>query len=177
MLTRNLIPKVHRALLHTRRLISARNHISRPSHTLTFVAQRHSRHTSTSAPPVNLSDVSTETYHELSDVTMDNLLDSLENLLDELGNNTYEVEYHSGVLTLSLGDRGTYVINKQPPNKQIWLSSPFSGPKRYDYSPSEDEWLYARDGRTMSDLLEDELSRALERKVELGIGNVSQGAS
>jgi hypothetical protein len=33
----------------------------------------------------------------------------------------------SGVLTLSLGDRGTYVINKQPPNKQIWLSSP----KRY----------------------------------------------
>lgn len=30
----------------------------------------------------------------------------------------------SGVLTVKLGDRGTYVINKQPPNKQIWLSSP-----------------------------------------------------
>lgn len=30
----------------------------------------------------------------------------------------------SGVLTLDLGDKGTYVINKQPPNKQIWLSSP-----------------------------------------------------
>lgn len=30
----------------------------------------------------------------------------------------------SGVLTLKLGDKGTYVINKQPPNKQIWLSSP-----------------------------------------------------
>ena len=30
----------------------------------------------------------------------------------------------SGVLTLTLGDNGTYVINKQPPNKQIWLSSP-----------------------------------------------------
>lgn len=30
----------------------------------------------------------------------------------------------SGVLTVRLGDRGTYVLNKQPPNKQIWLSSP-----------------------------------------------------
>jgi frataxin len=105
---------------------------------------------------------------------MDKLLDSLENVLDGLGNHTFEVEYHSGVLTLNLGDKGTYVINKQPPNKQIWLSSPFSGPKRYDYCATEDEWLYARDGRAMSDLLEDELSRALETKVMLGIGKVSQ---
>jgi hypothetical protein len=25
-----------------------------------------------------------------------------------------------------MGSHGTYVINKQPPNKQIWLSSPVS---------------------------------------------------
>lgn len=30
----------------------------------------------------------------------------------------------NGVLNLALGDKGTYVVNKQPPNKQIWLSSP-----------------------------------------------------
>jgi frataxin-like iron-binding protein CyaY len=29
-----------------------------------------------------------------------------------------------GVLTLKLGELGTYVINKQSPNKQIWMSSP-----------------------------------------------------
>lgn len=29
------------------------------------------------------------------------------------------------MLTLKLGEKATYVINKQPPNKQIWLSSPF----------------------------------------------------
>ena len=34
----------------------------------------------------------------------------------------------SGVLTVKVGDHGTYVINKQTPNKQIWLSSP----TRYD---------------------------------------------
>ena len=37
--------------------------------------------------------------------------------------------FQSGVLTVSLGaSAGTYVINKQTPNKQIWLSSP----TRYD---------------------------------------------
>lgn len=34
--------------------------------------------------------------------------------------------HQSGVLTLKLDEHGTYVINKQPPNKQIWLSSPIS---------------------------------------------------
>jgi len=32
----------------------------------------------------------------------------------------------NGVVTVKLGsDRGTYVVNKQSPNKQIWFSSPF----------------------------------------------------
>ena len=30
----------------------------------------------------------------------------------------------SGVLTIKLGPKGTYVINKQTPNRQMWLSSP-----------------------------------------------------
>lgn len=34
-----------------------------------------------------------ETYHELSDATMDTLLESLENLLDDIGEQDYEVEY------------------------------------------------------------------------------------
>ena len=40
-----------------------------------------------------------------------------------------------GVLTVRLGELGTYVINKQTPNRQIWMSSPISGPVRYDWAP------------------------------------------
>lgn len=37
----------------------------------------------------------------------------------------FHLMHQSGVLTIKLGgDLGTYVINKQTPNKQIWLSSP-----------------------------------------------------
>lgn len=82
------------------------------------------------------------------------------------------------------------MLNKQPPNKQIWLSSPISGPKRYDYvgasepTPSSDElgggngasrggagvvdeegkggWVYLRDGSTLTGLLREELGVELE---------------
>lgn len=79
---------------------------------------------------------------------------------------------------------GIYVLNKQPPNRQIWLSSPISGPKRYDYvaiDPAETDvgssggdgasrggagvigqekrgaWVYLRDGSTLSEVLREEL--------------------
>ena len=32
--------------------------------------------------------------------------------------------FQNQVLTLKVGPLGTYVINKQTPNRQIWLSSP-----------------------------------------------------
>jgi len=121
----------------------------------------------TPSAQVTSSTLPIERYHALSDETMDGLLHSLEDLVDSIGTAGYEVEYHSGVLTLQLGDEGTYVINKQPPNKQIWLSSPFSGPKRYDYVEQTHSWVYSRDGRSLSDLLNEELSATLRRPVDI----------
>lgn len=68
---------------------------------------------------------------------------------------------------------GTYVINKQPPNKQIWLSSPISGPKRYDYvviSEGQDSkqdtatggWVYLRDGTYLNEILQQETGMVLD---------------
>jgi frataxin len=78
-------------------------------------------------------------------------------------------------MNLSLGAHGIYVINKQPPNKQIWLSSPFrcvlvshwhilhtntlrSGPKRFDWDPEAEAWIYSRDGTSLRTLLSTELA-------------------
>ena len=66
----------------------------------------------------------------------------------------------AGVLSLTFPPHGTYVLNKQPPNKQIWLSSPVSGPKRYDYVRLPDgrlDWVYLRDGSLLTGLLSGEL--------------------
>lgn len=49
-----------------------------------------------------------------------------------------------------------------------------SGPKRYDYVPSTDDWRYSRDGEEMGTILEQELSQTFGRKVDLGLGHVSE---
>ncbi|GAA5912079.1 ferroxidase [Sporobolomyces salmoneus] len=111
--------------------------------------------------------LSDQDYAKVSESTMDSLTEYLESHLESLPHldpSSIDIEYSasqcrkSGVLTVKLGEgKGTYVINKQPPNKQIWLSSPLSGPKRYDFDPKEKVWFYARDGSTMHGLLNEEL--------------------
>jgi frataxin len=56
-------------------------------------------------------------------------------------NNAYFSNLKQGVLTAKMKS-GTYVLNKQPPNQQIWLSSPISGPKRFE--PRQNQWINVR---------------------------------
>ncbi|XP_073675969.1 frataxin, mitochondrial [Garra rufa] len=78
----------------------------------------------------------------------------------------YDVVFSSGVLTVKVGsDHGTYVINKQTPNRQIWLSSPTSGPKRYDWTG--ERWVYAHDGMALHNLLSKELSIIFKSNIDL----------
>ncbi len=69
------------------------------------------------------------------------------------------------MLTIQLGQYGTYVINKQTPNRQIWLSSPVSGPKRYDYSNGH--WMYSHDKTCLDELLSKEFSNILNQSVTI----------
>jgi len=68
----------------------------------------------------------------------------------------------SGVMTLQVPPHGTFVINKQPPNQQIWISSPLSGPARFGYSP-EGVWVHHRkEGISLGALLKTELRSLIE---------------
>lgn len=142
---------------------------------------------------VKPSDLTDAQYHELSDEYLDNLLNKFEAAQDE--RDDIDVEYsvsfssllhllffffypsppipylrtflQAGVMNINITGIGTYVINKQPPNKQIWLSSPISGPKRFDYVIVSDGqhqkegtatggWVYLRDGATLNEILNEE---------------------
>lgn len=59
---------------------------------------------------------------------------------------------------------GTYVINRQTPNLQIWLSSPISGPKRYDFLCGT--WVYKHDKTTLHSLLDIEIREIANREVD-----------
>ncbi|XP_037013494.1 frataxin, mitochondrial [Artibeus jamaicensis] len=107
------------------------------------------------------------TYERLAEETLDSLAEFFEDLADKPYTfEDYDVSFGSGVLTIKLGgDLGTYVINKQTPNKQIWLSSPSSGPKRYNWTGKN--WVYSHDGVSLHDLLATEMTKALKTKLDL----------
>ncbi|PWY99978.1 Frataxin [Testicularia cyperi] len=124
-------------------------------------------------------------YHSLANSLLDSLQESFESLLEEAdvdrleqdaapservsGASEWDIECASGVLNLRCGVHGTYVINKQPPNKQIWLSSPKSGPKRFDYDADTNTWFCLKDGETstLKHILDHELSGVFDTTVDL----------
>ncbi|EHH57443.1 Friedreich ataxia protein [Macaca fascicularis] len=122
------------------------------------------RKSGTLGHPGSLDDT---TYERLAEETLDSLAEFFEDLADKPYTfEDYDVSFGSGVLTVKLGgDLGTYVINKQTPNKQIWLSSPSSGPKRYDWTGKN--WVYSHDGVSLHELLGAELTKALKTKLDL----------
>ncbi|KAH1431398.1 hypothetical protein KXX32_003169 [Aspergillus fumigatus] len=124
--------------------------------------------------PSPLTDVQ---YHEFAEHYLNVIQNEVEKAQEE--GSDIEAEYSAGVMNISVPGVGTYVLNKQPPNKQIWLSSPISGPKRYDWVLEGDQmhekqdtrpfgngqWIYLRDGSNLTDLLNAELSLNIAKDV------------
>jgi frataxin len=85
------------------------------------------------------------------------MMSSLEATLDDL-----DITISQGVLTINLGpafQNKTWVINKQTPNRQIWWSSPISGPRRFEFDTTSQRWLFTKDKQV-------ELSESLRKEVE-----------
>ena len=80
------------------------------------------------------SEIDLNTYLRLSSETLESLNDRFSELIEDHEDRLRgaDTSLADGVLTVHLSDLGTYVINKQSPNQQIWLSSPVSGPYRFD---------------------------------------------
>ncbi|KAK6459404.1 Frataxin-like protein [Scheffersomyces xylosifermentans] len=114
-----------------------------------------------------IDNISINEYNTISEEYLESLADSLEDLSENYPQ--IDCELSHGVMTLTIPPNGTYVINKQPPNKQIWLSSPISGPKRYDLI--QGKWVTLRDGSSLTALLAEEVSSAVGAEVEFDLEN------
>lgn len=124
--------------------------------------------------PTPLTD---QEYYDYSEHYLNTLMAEVEKVAEE--GSELEAEYSAGVLNIVAPGIGTFVLNKQPPNKQVWLSSPISGPKRYDWIVEGDgahekqdsrpfasgQWIYLRDGSNLTDLLNEELSLNIPKDI------------
>ena len=125
---------------------------------------------SPSTPPAQgcQTDIDDVRYHREADHTLDVMFEEFERMIEEADMLDADVELSQGVLTLKLGALGTYVINKQAPNRQLWVSSPVSGPMRYDFARGF--WVNMRggdEGRFLHEVLQDELIANVGFEVDL----------
>ena len=101
----------------------------------------------------------------ICDETLELIQDELADLESDL--NDADISLSQGVLNINLGSVGTWVINKQTPNRQIWWSSPISGPRRYEYHPDPSGkapllsvWKNSKDGTSLLEALQKEMLKA-----------------
>lgn len=105
--------------------------------------------------PDDVRNLTLEKYHNTADATFEILITDLDTFFEESRIMEADVDEEAGVMEINCSE-GTYIINKQPPTKQIWLSSPISGPKRFDLH--DDQWICLRDNVKLCDLLSNEMN-------------------
>jgi len=77
-----------------------------------------------------------------------------------------DVDMQAGVLNIQTS-KGTFILNKQAPKLQLWLSSPISGPTHYSMVKNSEEgssghwWKCDRHGNNLEELLGKELGSVL----------------
>ncbi|XP_061372526.1 frataxin, mitochondrial [Gastrolobium bilobum] len=106
-------------------------------------------------------------FHRLADSTIHSLQEKLEDYGDSVEIDGFDIDYANDVLTVKLGDLGTYVLNKQTPNRQLWLSSPVSGPSRFDWDQDTKTWIYRRNKTKLYKILEVELEQLCDQPIVL----------
>ncbi|XP_012276458.1 frataxin homolog, mitochondrial [Orussus abietinus] len=120
------------------------------------------RDASSNITEASVTEISRIQFEKISDETLESLSEYFDELVEQANHlQDADVSYGDGVLTVKFGKQyGTYVINRQTPNRQIWLSSPKSGPKRYDFI--DDKWIYKHDGKSLHALLDSEIPKIVQ---------------
>lgn len=111
--------------------------------------------------------IDNETYLKEVDRFMEEIFEQIDEKELPIADN---ISLASGVLNMTFSGNKNYVINIQRPNQQIWLSSPFSGPQRFEFDQQQRKWLNVRNHKDLVAILNDEINQMLQdNKVDLTI--------
>ena len=86
-----------------------------------------------------------------------NYLDTLLEKIEESYWSVVECELNEGVLKVQTETGEIFIINRNIPRQELWLSSPFSGGAHFSYSGQE--WLNTRTQAPFEPLLFKELDQ------------------
>ncbi|KAL0491829.1 frataxin [Acrasis kona] len=118
--------------------------------------------------------ISQSQYLQLFHSTTDSISEVLDHMMDndefsdfiEQSKEDVDMEVSDGVLNIKAGDVGTFVISRQTPTKQLWLSSPISGPWHYTFNADSKDWVCTKDKENFMDRLERELKQVFGKDIK-----------
>ena len=99
-----------------------------------------------------VSDNNFETHAE-------NALQAVFEQVDNALGDQLEVDLDGGILSIELASGCQYIINKQAPNRELWMSSPVSGAKHFYFDEETENWVDTRSDGIFFDILSDELTQ------------------
>ncbi|GKT32470.1 Frataxin/CyaY like protein [Aduncisulcus paluster] len=76
---------------------------------------------------------------------------------DQCERKEIECEYSNGILSIA-SSKGSLVLNRQIPAREMWLSSPISGPSHWEYKDMS-TWKHTLSPELLSDRMASELSK------------------
>jgi len=102
-------------------------------------------------------------YHQL----VDGILLHLEESIDEIEQADLDYESAGGILTIEFPDGSKIIVNKQPPNLQIWVATKFDG---HHFDLVDDAWIDNRTGKEFWALMSEMASKQAGVAIEFSAG-------
>lgn len=96
--------------------------------------------------------MNTNNFITIADELITKIADQIE-YSDPNGNK--DIDLNGGILVIN-DERGTFIINRQTPAKEVWLSSPISGPYHF-FLNNDGKWITKND-TLLEDILNKEFS-------------------
>lgn len=105
-----------------------------------------------------------------SQMNLSSFISIVESTLDKIYDTIDKKEYsfvenmnlEDNVLTINIKGNKTYVLNIQKPTRQLWVSSPFSGPKRFEYKPGVSKWVDIHNEKiSLYELINEEINKVV----------------
>ncbi len=113
-------------------------------------------------------------YLSIVDSTINQIAHTLEDMADDERFNDFEDEkgevditVNEGVLSVHCGSEGTFIISRQTPTQQLWLSSPVSGPWHYTYNRETASWVCTKGELPFFDRMDEELSKVFQLEIKV----------
>lgn len=91
-------------------------------------------------------------FKEIAYQFLEHLAEFLEHRFDDC-----DIEYHQGMLTITLPSDRVFIVHWHEASAQLWLASPFSGAWTFSYDTLTQNWYSSKDNQALQTLLESEL--------------------